>query len=149
MNQIRRLCERCSWLAAGRLKKIGPTVETVSAYEPTLGSISASAARDGDDNDADARFLKWELMEPHCEERNVLASMGRVTVRFVLKVARPLCDGHHGIALFNNDNQLIWATAVNHLQLKSGICEFIYKLSTCPLDLVFTNGKLVFTRADI
>jgi ABC-type polysaccharide/polyol phosphate transport system ATPase subunit len=133
MNQIRRLCERCIWLDGGRLQKVGSTVEVVSAYEAAHTSISLETARGGDDDHVAARFLKWEIVEPRHEQPNVLATMGPVTLRFLLKVNRPIRNGHHGVVLCNSENQLMWATAVNHLELNLGIREFVYTLPGLPL----------------
>jgi len=133
MNQIRRLCERAVWLDAGQLQKIGPAAETVSAYEAAMSSFSPETVREGDDSYMVARFFKWEIVAPRNEQPNVLTSVGPVTLRFLLKVNRPIRKGHHGIALFNSDNQLMWATAVNDLQLEPGVCEFLYEFSTLPV----------------
>jgi hypothetical protein len=46
---------------------------------------------------------------------------------------RPVDDGHHGIALFNHERQLMWARAENGLQLTAGVYEFYYDFSTLPL----------------
>ena len=133
MNQIRRLCERAVWLDAGQLQKIGPAAETVSAYEAAMSSFSPETVREGDDSYMVARFFKWEIVAPRNEQPNVLTSVGPVTLRFLLKVNRPLRNGIHGIALFNNDSQLMWGTAVYQLQLEPGVCEFLYEFSTLPV----------------
>jgi ABC-type polysaccharide/polyol phosphate transport system ATPase subunit len=132
MNQIRRLCQKCIWLDSGRLQKMGPAVEAVGAYEAAVASPLESVHR-GNDEHVAARFFKWEIVEPHHEQSNVLATLGPVTLRFILKVNKPIYNGHHGIALFNSDNQLMWATAVNHLDLNLGIREFVYTLPGLPL----------------
>jgi lipopolysaccharide transport system ATP-binding protein len=133
MNQIRRLCERCIWLDAGRVRKISATVEVISAYEAALTSISLQAERDSADDHVAARFLKWEIIDPHHEQSNVLATMGSVTLCFVLKVNRPIRDIHHGITLINSDGQLMWATAVNRSKFDPGIYELIYILPNLPI----------------
>ncbi len=133
MNQIRRLCERCIWLDAGRVKKSGATTDVVSAYESAVSSMSLEENRDVDDSHVAARFINWQIVEPAHEQPNVLASMGPVTLCFSLKVNRHIRSGHHGIALFNNENQLMWATAVNHLHLAAGVREFVYTLPSLPL----------------
>ncbi len=133
MNQIRRLCERCIWLDAGRVKKIGATVEVVSAYEMAVSSLALGEGRDTDDAHVAARFVGWQIIDPRHEQPNVLATTGPLTLRFVLKVNKPIRNGHHGIALFNSDNQLMWAAAVNHLELSAGVREFVYTLPGLPL----------------
>ena len=133
MNQIRRLCEQCLWVDSGRLRKIGSTVEIVSAYEAAHNSIFMERAHSANGDHVAARFLKWEIVEPRHEPPNVLTTIGPITLRFLLKVIKPIRNGHHGIILFNGENQLMWATAVNHLELNLGIREFVYTLPGLPL----------------
>jgi ABC-type polysaccharide/polyol phosphate transport system ATPase subunit len=133
MNQIRRLCERAIWLDGGKIRKTGATVDVVSSYEAAMSTISHESVREEDDSHIGARFLKWEIVESQNEQSNILTTMGSTTLRFLLKVNRTIRNGHHGIALFSSENQLIWATAVNHLQLEPGICEFLYDFQTLPL----------------
>jgi hypothetical protein len=54
-------------------------------------------------------------------------------MKFVLRLDKPVNDGHHGIALFNLDRQLIWARAANRLELRAGIHEFYYDFPTLPV----------------
>ena len=53
--------------------------------------------------------------------------------KFVVHVHEPVRNGEHGIALYDNGRQLLWGTAVNQLQLDSGIHQFLYILPTLPL----------------
>jgi lipopolysaccharide transport system ATP-binding protein len=133
MNQIRRLCNRALWLDLGRIKRIGITSEVVSAYEGAISSIFPDGGRHIDSDHFTARFLKWEIEKAGNGQPNVLTSMGPVKVKFILKISRSIKNGHHGIALFNSDNQLIWATAVYHLDLEPGICAFQYELPFLPI----------------
>jgi len=133
MNQIRRLCERVAWFDSGGLREIGSTSEVIGAYEAATSSISVDASREIEEGSAAARFLKWELLEPRSAQTNLLTAIGPVTLRFMVKVVKPIKNGRHGIALFNNDNQLIWATVANSLKLEPGICAFSYYISTLPV----------------
>ena len=133
MNQIRRLCERCLWLDAGRVRQLSTTVEVISAYEAAYTSIPIQAERDSADDHVAARFLKWEIIDPHHEQPNVLATMGSVTLCFVLKVNRPIRDVHHGITLINSDDQLMWATAVSRIKFNPGIYKLLYTLPNLPV----------------
>jgi len=133
MNQIRRLCERVAWFDTGGLREIGFTSEVIGAYEAAMSSISVDASREIEDGNVIARFLKWELLEPRSAQTNLLTAMGPVTVKFMVKVVKPIKNGHHGIALFNNDNQLIWATVANSIKLEPGICTFSHNISTLPV----------------
>src|SRR5689334_16745569 len=78
LNQIRRLCHRVLWVDDGAIRKNGPTVEVVSAYELAMscGERSEGAGRP---IGVKARFLSWRLKatgsEPH-----TLTTFGQVTV---------------------------------------------------------------------
>lgn len=133
MNQIRRLCEKAIWLDGGKVQKIGQTAEVTGAYESATSSISIESARDTDEEHVGACFLKWEITEPRNEQSNVLTTIGPVKLRFIVRINKLIKNGHHGIALLNSDNQLIWATAVNHLHLEPGICAFLFDLPALPL----------------
>ena len=112
---------------------VGPTVETIGAYETALtsGSLHADSAANG--APVDARFMSWEIAEPHGAEPNVLTTAGPAKVRFVVQVNRYMRDVHHGIALFSNDNQLVWSTATDFRELTPGVREFVYSLPGLPI----------------
>lgn len=133
MNSIRKLCERCIWLDAGRIQMVDSTLKVVSAYEAALTSMSLDDAIRAGDTHVPARFLRWEIMEPRAKQPNMLTNLGPVTFKIVVQVNKPIQNGHHGIALWNNDNQLMWGWAVFNLKLEPGIHEFFYTLPTLPL----------------
>src|SRR5580700_657001 len=62
LNQIRRLCEKVIWLDGGTIKHAGPTGEVVGTYEAAVNSGTASSDADRGQK---ARFLSWEILEPH------------------------------------------------------------------------------------
>ncbi|MGH2395638.1 MAG: polysaccharide ABC transporter ATP-binding protein [bacterium] len=132
LNQIRRLCSDCVWLDGGQMRQFGPTAEVVSAYE-------ASAARgEGAGNEqrtarARTRFVSWEIVEPRDGLPNNLGTLGPFTFRLLVDVARPIRNGHHGIALRGYDEQLMWAWAAANVRLDVGMHELIYTLPTLPL----------------
>lgn len=133
MNQIRRLCERVAWLDSGRLRGIGSTSEVIGGYEASMSSVSLDAGRGFENGPVAARFLKWEVYEPRDAQGNFLRVIGPVTVRFFVKVLKAIKKGRHGIALFNNDNQLIWSTVANHLELNPGIWTLLHDLPSLPI----------------
>jgi len=133
MNQIRRLCERVIWLDGGRIQQNGPTVQVVSAYEAAMSSGNWRQQERPDAPKVKARFLRWEIVEPHNEQPNVLASLEPVTVKFTLQVNEPIRMGHHGVALFNTEGQLIWAWEVDNLKLEPGIITLNYSFPMLPL----------------
>jgi hypothetical protein len=59
--------------------------------------------------------------------------MGEIKVRFVVQVRQPVHMAHHGIALRNTDNQLIWAFATDHIDLEVGEQELCYTFPSIPV----------------
>ncbi len=133
MNAMRRLCTRVVWLEAGRVKMFDSTVKVVSAYEAALSTVPVDAARTGDPGHVAARFLGWEIVDPRGGQPNLLVTQGPVRVRLTVQVNERIRDGHHGIALWNSDHQLMWGWATHHLDLPPGIHAFEYTLPGLPL----------------
>jgi ABC-type polysaccharide/polyol phosphate transport system ATPase subunit len=130
MNQIRRLCEKVIWMDGGTIKQLGPTAEVVGAYEAAVNSGKAS-------NEADrgqkVRFLSWEILEPRSESPHMLTSLGPVTLRVVVRLNQSLRHGHHGVALFSMDRQLVWAWATDDIHMEPGVRSFVYTFPFLPL----------------
>ena len=133
MNQIRRICQKCIWLDAGQIRAQGPTFDVVTAYEASFATAPDSGGRSKVEGRVPARFVQWEILEPRGERPNVLHSFGDVKVQFVLEVNEAVQHGIHGIALHNQENQLMWATSVSNLKLEPGLHNFIYRLPSLPL----------------
>jgi lipopolysaccharide transport system ATP-binding protein len=132
MNQMRRLCHRCVWLDAGRVSKVGSLVDVVSAYE---GAMIAPGRQERESTDCrlPARFLDWRIISPLGRQPTVLELAGPVILRWRLKVNEPIRDGCHGIALYSDDNQLMWAMAAYALTLPAGVRTLTYTLPSLPL----------------
>jgi ABC-type polysaccharide/polyol phosphate transport system ATPase subunit len=133
MNQIRRLCRRCIWIDRGGIRLAGSMLEVVSAYEASFSNVSSSRGNGGPSQERSTRFLSWRIAERPTDESNVLDGFGSVTFEFSLAVGRRIHGGVHGIALFNSDHQLMWATSVNDLELNNGLHLFRFKLPSLPL----------------
>ena len=134
MNSIRRLCERCIWLDMGCIRMIDFTAKTVSIYETATIPIPPNGRRVGEAVfSSPARFIGWEIVEPRGEQPNWLTTFDTVTFKTIVQISKPITRGTHGIALRNNDNQLIWAWAVYNLYLEPGVTEFVYTLPSLPL----------------
>jgi lipopolysaccharide transport system ATP-binding protein len=120
MNQIRRLCHRVVWVDGGHIRMTGSAHEVVSAYE----SAMARGERNGDQPSRGAttrgRFVRWEIVDSPGGEPHVLKNLEPVTVQFTVEVHQLIRRGHHGIALFNHDHQLIWARGLDDLRLDVG-----------------------------
>jgi ABC-type polysaccharide/polyol phosphate transport system ATPase subunit len=132
LNQIRRLCEKVIWLDQGKIFQVGPTSEVAGAYEASMSRRPESKENPGAPNVQNG-FVSWEIVEPRAESPNMLTTSGRVRLKFVLRLNKPVMDGHHGIALYNHERQLMWGWAANNLQLTEGTHEFHYSFPTLPL----------------
>jgi ABC-type polysaccharide/polyol phosphate transport system ATPase subunit len=134
MNQIRRLCARVMWIDAGRLRMDGPTPEVASAYERAMSRGDSGERQDIRESDVKTRFLKWQLGSP-AEGANTyqLDSLGEVTVHFDLRLNDTLRRGHHGVALFSADHELIWGKAIDGLHLQPGLHRISYTFPSLPL----------------
>ncbi len=133
LNQIRRLCEKVIWLDQGRIFQIGPTPEVTGAYEISMSRRPEDAKENLSTPRVHNGFVSWEIVEPRAENPNLLTTLGPVRLKFVLRLNKPVTDGHHGIALYNHERQLMWGWATNHLQLGEGTHEFHYSFPTLPL----------------
>lgn len=131
MNSIRRLCNRCLWLSNGRIEMFDSTLKVVSAYESAL--INHDESRNEEGTASAGRFLSWQLLEPAGSEPNVLSSIGPMKFRILVRLNKQIKNGAHGIALYNSDNQLMWAWAAYKLNLEPSTYEFVYSLPTLPL----------------
>jgi lipopolysaccharide transport system ATP-binding protein len=133
LNQIRRLCRRVAWIDAGGIRRDGPTHEVVSAYESAMASGDISVPSRDRGPGTKARFLRWEIVAPQPELPHILGTLGPVTLKFVVQVNEPLRTGHHGVALYNHDRQLMWGYATDNVQLPVGEHDFCYIFPMLPL----------------
>jgi lipopolysaccharide transport system ATP-binding protein len=131
MNQIRRICRNCIWLDAGGIHTQGPTPDVVTAYEASFAAPPEQRTRTG--AGAGARFVQWQIAEPAGDKPNVLGSSGEVSVQFVLEVSQPIQHGIQGVALYDQENQLMWAASANNLKLEPGLHNLTYQLPSLPL----------------
>lgn len=134
LNSIRKLCTRVLWLDGGRVKMFDSTTKVLGAYETALSSVRLGSARTEETSGRiSARFLGWEIVDPPGEQPNVLATQGPARIKFTVQVNEPIRGGHHGISLFNSDNQLMWGWATDHLDLDRGVHGLEYALPGLPL----------------
>jgi ABC-type polysaccharide/polyol phosphate transport system ATPase subunit len=134
MNQIRRLCARSIWIDGGRLRMDGPTADVVSSYESAMSRGDIGEAEEKRESGTKTRFLKWQLA--HSQETanpHHLDSFGETTVHFDFWLNDTLHRGHHGVALFSADRELIWGRAIDHLQLHPGLHRISYTFPCLPL----------------
>jgi hypothetical protein len=133
LNQIRRLCEKVIWLDQGKIFRVGPTHEVAGAYETSMTRRPDGSSGEAGAPEVQHGFVSWEIIEPRGDNPNVLITAGRVHLKFILRLKKPVMDGQHGIALYNHERQLMWGWAANNLQLAEGTHEFHYSFPTLPL----------------
>jgi ABC-type polysaccharide/polyol phosphate transport system ATPase subunit len=133
MNQMRRLCNRVAWIDAGKIRMDGVAHEVISSYESAMsrGDRNSHSVERGPASKA--RFIRWEIAGPGGEDSHVLPTLGPATFDFFIELAEPLLHGHHGVALFNAERQLMWAHAVDNLTLKAGSQVLSHTLPMLPL----------------
>jgi len=132
MNQIRRLCQTVIWLD-GDVRRQGITAEVVGAYELAMSSGEGKDRAQISDQNFRGRFLRWEIAEPHGEQRHILDALGPVEVCFFLDLRQPIHHGVHGAALFDSSSQLMWGHSKQSLHLAPGIHTFRYRFPMLPL----------------
>jgi lipopolysaccharide transport system ATP-binding protein len=133
MNQIRRLCERVLWFEGGQIHRTGPAGHILGEYEAELGSVKNSLGARFNGKRTKARFLGWEIQKPRAYVPHLLTTSGAIDIQFTIEVLENVQFGHHGIALFNSERQLMWAWATDHVQLEPGLHDFRYAFPTLPL----------------
>jgi lipopolysaccharide transport system ATP-binding protein len=133
MNQVRRLCKQTMWIDNGQVREFGPTAEVVSAYEAAVMARGSATTQRGDGARPKAQFQSWEIVEPRAGHPHLLRSLDPVTVKITVQINEAVKAGHHGVSLFNVDNQLMWGWAANDLQLMPGLHELYYTFPTLPL----------------
>jgi lipopolysaccharide transport system ATP-binding protein len=133
LNQIRRLCQRVVWVDAGQIRRDGNTHEVVSAYESAMARGENGSGTTSRDPASKGRFVKWEIVEPRGENPHVVTEIGRTTVKFVLELKLPVRKGHHGIALFTQDRQLVWGWGTYGHEIQPGRHEFRHTFPMLPL----------------
>jgi ABC-type polysaccharide/polyol phosphate transport system ATPase subunit len=133
LNQIRRLCEKVIWLDQGSIYQAGPTPEVTGAYETSMTRRPDGTARDAAGPTIHDGFIGWEIIEPRVENSSILTTTGQVRLKFILRLSKPVSDGIHGIALYNQERQLMWGWAKYHFTLEEGNHEFHYSFPTLPL----------------
>ena len=132
LNQIRRLCHRVVWIDGGTIRQAGATHEVVSAYESAMARGERNEHR-RESLHAKGRFLRWEIAQPQGGDPHVLSDLCQTTVSFPVEIHEPIRKGHHGIALYNHERQLIWGWATDGIEMSVGQHELRYTFPMLPL----------------
>jgi lipopolysaccharide transport system ATP-binding protein len=133
LNQIRRLCHRVVWVDEGTIRQNGGAAEVTSAYESAMSSADRPSSVRDENTKYKARFLRWEILEREENSRYSVSTFGPVRLRFYVDVREVIHHGHHGIALFNAEKQLMWAWAAEDMLLPPGVHGLTYDFPFLPL----------------
>jgi len=133
LNQIRRLCHRVVWIDDGQIRQNGATHDVVSAYESAMARGSQDGARQDRSATTKARFVRWEIAEPRGENPHTLAEIAPTTISFRIEVQQAVLRGHHGVALQDQDRQLIWANSFDKLELSPGTHQLQHSFPMLPV----------------
>jgi len=107
MGQIRRLCERVIWVDHGVIKKDGPALDVVSAYEGSFTERIDIGDVQDKISGRDIQFLKWELLVDNGAPSNVLQHFGPVSFRVVIHLPETIRKGNYAILLLDYDGRII------------------------------------------
>jgi hypothetical protein len=133
MNQLRRLCDRVVWVDGGVIRMVGPAYEVVSAYESAMARGDRPAGAVNPQSETAAQFKGWEIAGAEPDSRHKLESFGPVTIKFALQVNTPIRHGHHGVALYNHNREIVWGRAIDGLKLEVGQHELRHAFPMLPL----------------
>jgi lipopolysaccharide transport system ATP-binding protein len=133
MNQIRRLCHRVVWVDGGEVRQNGNTHEVVSAYEAAMARGANGAGEQQRAAGSKGQFVKWEIAEPTGNSPYILTETSPTVLKFTMDIWEPIRRGHHGIALFDHNRQLIWGNSHPNLELSPGRINFFHRLPGLPV----------------
>jgi lipopolysaccharide transport system ATP-binding protein len=133
LNQIRRLCHRVAWIDDGQIRQDGATHEVVSAYESAMARGETNGSNLQGTANTKGRFLKWEIVNARSGDPNVLRTLGPFALKFVVEIHEKISRGAHGIAIYNQDNQLVWAWDTKNVQMEPGRHELFHSFPTFPV----------------
>jgi len=133
LNQIRRLSHRVIWVDGGQIRQDGSPEAVVGAYEVAMSSADRPSTDRDNATSYKARFVSWDLGTDEEESEHTITSDGAVKVRFRVEARQPIRYGHHGVALFNAERQLMWAWAADNVSLEPGLNTLTYEFPFLPL----------------
>jgi lipopolysaccharide transport system ATP-binding protein len=130
LTPIRVLCQRVAWLDGGAIRELGATNIVVNQYE---SNARITAPSNISRNEGRAQFLSWEIDGTDSEQRNVLELDSGVRFKFMVRVNEGLNNIHHGLALYNQDREVVWGNSIEGLNLEPGVHELVCALPFLPL----------------
>jgi len=132
LNQIRRLCHRVVWVDGGQIRRDGAPHAVLAAYESFMFSGERSQGLQRGTG-TKAQFLRWEISGAPAGEPHVISTMGPVTINFCVELAEPVTNADYGVALFNAERLLIWASAAKGLCFGPGVHVFSHTFPSLPV----------------
>jgi hypothetical protein len=93
----------------------------------------SSGAQGSRDMKSKARFVSWEIVEPHGDNPHILTEISHTALKFTVEVNDKVSKGHHGIVLYDRDRNIVWGWATNDVELLPGEHEFRYAFPMLPL----------------
>jgi hypothetical protein len=124
MGQIRRLCEKVIWLDRGTLRAVGAPGPTIRDYE------TAVMSREDDGGVGRTCFRRWDLTGGG----QVLTDGATpFTVRVHLTLPNGVTNGHFGLGLLGQDDEVIAGWAFEPLTLAPGTDRLDITIPQLPL----------------
>lgn len=116
----------------GRVRQDGAASDVLAAYESAMFSRGPEETKKREVKSG-GQFTHWAIEGQPKDRSQVLSTLGPVTVNFYLDLASTLRKGMHGVALFNAERQLMWAQAVQNLDLEPGSNVLSHAFPMLPL----------------
>jgi lipopolysaccharide transport system ATP-binding protein len=133
LNQIRRLCHRAVWIDDGSVRMDGATHEVVGGYEAAMARGSSKGNQVQRGQGAKGQFVRWELSHQQGENPHTLSNLQPVCLTVTVDIRQPMSKAIHGIALYNHEQQLVWAWASQRIPLVCGQQQFRHTFPMLPL----------------
>jgi hypothetical protein len=121
------------WVDGGLIRQDGSPETVVGAYEVAMSSADRPSLERENGNASKARFVGWDIAAKTEEGEHSVNWDGAVQVRFHVDARQAIRYGHHGVALFNAERQLMWAWAAENVSLEPGLNTLSYDFPFLPL----------------
>lgn len=112
---------------------VGAAHAVVSAYESAMSNTDRAQSSATIKTETAAQFTGWEIEGADRDNRHRLESFGPVTIKFALQVNVPIRHGHHGVALYNHNREIVWGRAIDGLKFEVGQHELRHAFPMLPL----------------
>ena len=115
LGAVSRLCERAMWLDAGRVAALGPTRETLNAYQRTVGEREqrerAARGEVGQRwGSKEVEIVRARVLGPDGGERAVLDSGEPATIEIAYRNPAGVGDAVFGVYVYRDDGVGVYGT---------------------------------------